>query len=1022
MLKYFVTNPTKSILLLILLTIFGISALARIPVTLYPFVSTPTLSVSGFLAGASPKTIENAVLKPLESRILALSNIDYITSDANSNGNFTINVVFAPDSDRIQAQIDLQNVLNSVSPELPPEVVKNGVIVSRSDGILIMAISIFSAESGVDQLFVSNYASRYLVDEIQKINGVENATIFGALTYAMRIWFDPQKLLSYDLTAQDVVAEIQQQNRNYSVGKIAQAPVKDGYYEYLITNRGQFNSAQQFSDVVVKSSETHQIYLKDVARIEIGSDQYNENATYNNKPSILIGVFQSPQGNALTIASDVKRILNRAKTRFPHDLDYQVKFDNSKYIDRSIKSVVKSLVEAVFIVACVVILFLRSWRYAVVPLAVIPVSIASTIAVLYLMGCSLNLVTLLAMVLSIGIVVDDAIIIVDAVDYRIEKLGNSVLDACVGAVRDMWRPIVATTLVLLAAFLPLIFIPGISGSIYREFSLTLSLSVTFSAICALILSPSLCYLLLCNTSLKKAASNSVTRSEKILFAPCVTLSKSLFRHPWLTMVLLFSAAITLVLLLKSMSVEYVPGEDKGYLTLSVSNLQNTPLTSIQETMHDITALVMKDVSVDSVLVVNGFNFLAGNGANHGLAFIILKDWSLRDSEEHTLSTVKYRLESALSEMEIPSVSISIPSASPGGGGSGFSLYLKDIDDRGIYSLQREGELFVDQARELYGLDDISVAKRSLTPLYELSIDQLAAAQLGIGIEDAYAALSYNFGSGYISEFSMLGKKYKVLFGADSEFRDEASDLDSVFVRSEHGRIFSVSDFAKLSFTNGPSNVSRYNGFNAVSISGSDNGNLDQSIAYLNANSRSLSKGYEIEFSGQAKEAMKSKRIIVWIFIASIAISYIILVLVYESWLVPLSIIAILPVSLLGSCIAINTVGFTLNMYSVMGLLLVVGISSKTAILIVDSSLERARLYRPLRACYGALKNRLRAVYMTTLAFIIGIFPLMLAVGPGSGAQRSISFPILGGMITLLFFGVCFSSFLVLLSLKARGRI
>lgn len=1002
--EYFVKRPYLSSVIAMLLIAAGFLSYKQMPVSLYPIVKRPVITVTGSYPGASASTIADSVIQALELELGHLEGLEYMESSANSNGGVSIQLFFEEDKDLLKSQIDVQNIVSIVEPRLPEAVKKTGLLTTSDTSTLVMGINLFAQQDFPEQLFISNYAKAKLVDRISKIDGVAKVTIFGELDYAMRVWLDPRRLFLHELTVAQVRQAIIEQNAVYAVGKLGEGPNhNEDALEFNLSTESGLKTVQDFENIIVKSESRNIVYLSDVATVEIGSHQYQERAELDSHPGVMIGVYQEPSANALSISSSVKSLMKNLEKDFPFDLAYAIHFDHSKYIDKAIFSVLRTLIEATIIVIVVVFVFLKSWRSAVIPSIVIPVSLVGTFSFLHLWGFSINLVSLLAMVLAIGIVVDDAIIIVERVELLLCKYNMSPYQASIRATRELAKPIVTTTLVLLAAFLPILFMPGYVGELYREFSTTICVSVVISAVCALTLSPALCAVFM------RAGKNG-QQSNKAIVGNLYKISnlkmlKNTLRRPWIMMAIFIVLLGYIYFISKQTPKEFVPGEDLGYVVAMTQLPDNSPLTKTIETMNSITGIAQADPAVASIIVVNGFNFIAGNGSNNGLAFIILKDWSWRRKNGEAVDDVKNRLSQAVTKLHDSNTMIVRPSTIPGlGSVGGFGFKISDTLGRSPDELNQVVNVFVDHVQSIADIAYVSSGFRTDLLQYSLVVDREKAKQLGVNVDAIYSSLNTFLSPTYINDFTMEGKQFKVLLQAKEDFRSSLRSFDSFHVRNDNGQLVPIAAVATVMPIRGPDGIQHFNGNLSASVNGSVKAgvNLGKVIQQVNQLSLQLPEGYILEWVGQARNAQQSSSTASLIYGASFLVAFALLLGLYESFLVPVACLSVVPFSLFGAYLSIHLSNGSINVYSHMGVLLLIGISAKTALLLMDTAIELEKQgYNSLKVTLLSAKKRMRAILMTSIAFILGVIPLVINAGPGAGAKTAMGFPVLGGMLALV---------------------
>lgn len=1011
--NFFIARPQLSIVSSLLIMCLGVLCYFNLPVTLYPILGAPKVVISGSYPGASPTTIEDTVIRPIEEKLVNINGIEFVESGANANGGLSLSISFSPGVDTLKALIDIQNAVSLAEPQLPETVKQYGLSVSNDSSTLTIAVNLFSANNEINQLFVSNYAAKKIVGELSKIKGVYKVVVFGELSYSMRVWLKPDKLRENGLTVKDIKNAILEQNAIRSVGKIGEPPVSDDQmFEFLVQSPEGLSDVSEFENIVIKATPAGALLLmRDVANIELGSYSYNETARLDNKPSALIGVFQNPDANGLKIAEEVRVKMDELQQSYPFDISHAIRFDKSKYIGKAIRGLILTLIEATIIVLIVVALFLKSWRAAIIPSVVIPISLLGTLCILYQLGSSINVVSLLGMVLAIGIVVDDAIVVVERVNHLMYQHQIDAKNATFIAANELFRPIVATTLVLLAAFIPIIFMPGFTGTLYKEFALTISIAVTISAVCALTLSPALCALVLTRQEHRPVNDNIFTPIVKSLSRKRNAVLFLTLRRPSLTLAVSAITIALLYMLTHRIPSGLVPFEDQGSVTIMAQTPDNSSLNRIESVMHEITNIANKDPAIETTLVVNGFNYSGGNGARNGLAFSIMKDWSARDEEGLSVTSTIDRLKKSLSEINSAQITVTSPASVPGLGSiDGFNLQLKDTYGRSPQELEATLLEFMARMKEQPEVSNASTSFRTNVSQYQLDIDVQKAKILGVNLDDIYEELGTYLGSNYVNNFTLLGRKYKVILQAAPEFRKHSDGISQFYVKGEGGVLISISELVSLKPFEGPVAINHFNYYLSAAINGqvAPGYSLGDVVNKINSLKANMPDGYDIEWTGEARQSIESAKQLKLIIAIAILISYLVLVGIYESWITPFSILVVIPFTILGSFVFMWLLDGVNNVYAQMGLVLLIGMATKTAVLVVDAAqnIELEGASR-LRAAVRAVKVRMRAVMMTSIAFICGVAPLLFSSGPGAGAKAAIALPILGGMIFLLFVAIYF---------------
>ncbi|WP_440874324.1 efflux RND transporter permease subunit [Thalassotalea sp. PLHSN55] len=1027
--KTFIERPKFAFVISIVITLAGLIAMLLLPVNMYPEITPPQVQITAVYPGASAQVVEESVIRPIEEQINGVEDMMYIESSASNNGAATITVYFKVGTDSDMAQVNVQNRVSLANSSLPTEVTRQGVVVKKQSSSMLLGVNLFSEQESIDQLFLSNYATNYLVDPISRIKGVASATVMGEMTYSMRAWLRPDRMSSLNVTVAEVQQALQEQNMIVAAGKLGASPAQPNQqFEYSIQARGRLKTAEEFGQTIIRARKNGNfVRLSDVARLELGAADYSTQARLNGNQTAFLVVYQLPDANATEVARLVKEEMEVLASRFPDGLEYVIPYDTTEFIYRSIEEVKVTLFQAVGLVILVVFLFLQNWRATIIPSLAIPVSLVGTFAFMILMGYSINTITLFGLVLAIGIVVDDAIIVIENVERILKEEKLPIKEAVTKAMEQVSGPIIATTLVLLAVFVPVAFMPGITGELYKQFSVTISFAVLISSLNALTLSPALCSVLLSEKNMKPIKwlspfERGITKLTGGYTNSVQFLLKRVGRVG-LLVVVIFAATGWLS---SNVPTAFVPGEDQGYLFVDVQLPDAASANRTEAVMEKITPLILDDPAVTDLITVSGFSLLGGAGSNNALAIIMLKDWEERTTDELGLRQVIGRLMGQLWSLPDAQIMVFNPPPIPGlGNSAGFEYKLQDSEGRDPAVLAQVMNGLIFEANQRPELSQVFSTFRASVPQYFLDVDRNKAKAQGVALSDIFATLQAQLGSMYINDFSQFGRTYRVTIQAESEFRKDPSDLRHYFVKNADGDMVPLTTLAKLEPILGPTTINHFNLYRSASITGQGAAGYSsgQAIAVMEELSQQLPQGYIFEWSGQSKQELEAGNLAPILFGLAIIFVYLFLVAQYESWSIPFSVIAAVPLAIFGAMLALYTVGMANNIYAQVGLVLLIGLSTKTAILIVEFAMEqRAAGATIFEAALNAAKMRFRAVLMTALSFVLGVLPLVFATGAGAGSRVSLGLTVLAGMLAATIFGTILVPYFYMIVQSMREKI
>ncbi|WP_444908751.1 efflux RND transporter permease subunit [Microbulbifer sp. TRSA005] len=1020
--RFFVDRPIFASVLSIIIFVVGLISIPSLPVSEYPEVVPPSVQVSARYPGANPKTISETVATPLEEAINGVENMIYMKSVAGSDGTLTLNVTFKLGTDPDQAQVQVQNRVSQALPRLPEDVRRQGVTTQKQSPNLMMAVHLISPDDSLDATYIRNYAVLHIRDELSRIPGVGLAAVFGSGDYAMRLWVDPQKAAALGVTAADIVSTVREQNVQVSAGQIGASPMPNGS-DFLISinAKGRLQSEEEFGNVVLKTGSDGEITrLRDVARVELASSQDSLRALLNGRQAVAIPIFQSPGSNSLEVSAAVREKMAELGEQFPEGLEWKVAYDPTVFVSTSISSVIKTLLEAVLLVVLVVILFLQTWRASLIPLLAVPVSIVGTFAVLLMLGFSINTLTLFAMVLAIGIVVDDAIVVVENVERNIEE-GLTPLAAAHQAMREVSGPIVAISLVLCAVFVPMAFLDGITGQFYRQFATTIAIATIISAINSLTLSPALAATLLKPHGAKPdMPARIIERLFGWLFRPFNrffqrnseryqrVVGHSLKRRGIVFGVYLILLGGTFTLF-QQVPGGFIPVQDKTYLVGSIRLPEGASLDRTEEVARRVSELALETEGVANAAAFVGFNALQGtNTPNVGTVFILFDDFDVR---ERSATEIAAELNGKLSQIKEGFAMTFMPPPIFGlGAGSGYSLYVQDRRGAGYGELQNATNMLAGALSQASGLSYPFSSYQANVPQMDAEVDRLQAKAQGVRMDDLFGTLQLYFGSMYINDFNLFGRTYQVVAQADAPFRDEVQDLDNLYTRNMNGEMVPISTMVTLRQSYGPDPVIRYNGYPAADLMGQSDPSMLSSSEALAAveqvADQALPPGMQIQWTDLSFQQVNQGNAAMVVFPLAVLLVFLVLAALYESWVMPLAVILIVPMCLLAALFGVWATGGDNNVFVQVGLVVLMGLACKNAILIVEFARElemdgKGTVEAALEAC----RLRLRPIIMTSVAFIAGVVPLVLASGAGAEVRNAMGITVFTGMIGVTLFGL-----------------
>ena len=1017
MFRKFIERPILSSVISIIIVILGVLGLLALPIEQYPDIAPPTIRVSASYAGANAETVLKSVVIPLEEQINGVENMTYMTSTASNDGSATIEVFFKQGINADMAAVNVQNRVARATSLLPAEVIRAGVITAKRQNSMLLVFTLRSDNGEFDETFLQNYSKINLLPQIQRVNGVGEAIVFGMKDYSMRIWLKPEVMSSYGLMPSDVVAALNEQNLEAAPGRLG--ALNQQSFEYVLKYKGRLSQTTEFENIVIKADKDGNILrLKDVARVELGALDYSIATTANGKPGIAMAVFQAAGSNAREVIINAKKVLDESSKTFPPGIKYQILLDANDFLDSSIEKVLHTLLEAFILVFIVVFVFLQNFRATLIPAISVPVSIIGTFFFLNLFGFTINLLTLFALVLAIGIVVDDAIVVVEAVHAKLDQGAKNAREAAISAMNEISSAIVAITLVMAAVFVPVTFMKGTTGVFYRQFGITLAVAIVISAINALTLSPALCAIFLKPHTGSALHGKGVMQRFYTIFNTVFESMTSRYKkttslfmsHRWIAIAIIVAFSGGLWYLMETTPTGFVPTEDTGRLFIDISLPPATAMERTKDVIGIVEGIVKQIPEIDSRTAISGNSLISGRGSSYGMLICSLIPFDKRKGPGQDINSVIGKLYMLTSKVKDAKIIIFTPPMVPGFSYSGgFELKLEDKTGGDIKQFEQNARQFLSALNQRPEIQYAITSFNTNFPQYQVDVNPARCKQSGVSVSAVLSTLQGFIGGFYASDFNKFGKQYRVMVQSEPNYRGNPEDLNNIFVKTSTGEMAPITEFVSLKRVFGPENITRFNLYTSIAVNGAPNFGFSSGDAIKAAQEvaeQTLPLGYGYEFSGLTREEKYSGSQSILIFILSVIFIYFLLAAQYESFVLPFSILLSLPVGISGAYIFAKIMGVENNIYLQISLIMLIGLLAKNAILIVEFALQRRHRGMPIvQAAIEGATARLRPILMTSFAFIFGLIPLVIGGGVGANGNRSIGVGSVGGMFIGTMIGI-----------------